>query len=250
VNRLKNTLIVADVRDCLIPKSRLKQLSYYDRVIACSRSVECHLLQEPSLKGKIFEIPAIQEKLTPPQKIYSTKILKKHRIEGFEYWLYLGLIKQSKGIDRLIRIFSEALKTKPHIRLVLAGPMRDKNLVARESIAIAKSVIVLGSVPRDEARVLISQAALVVNCSPTESISRIALEAIDLGIPVGLPPNIKEYEQWAPAFIIHEALTPSDAAQRLITIAESHSVPPYPMDRHRSSSVVPQYLSLLKQEVA
>ena len=91
--------------------------------------------------------------------------------------LYLGRIDRGKGVHDLVRWFGRIRRSRPGIRLVLAGP------VIHEPPS-TDGVVVLGAVAEHHKWGLLSGADLLVNPSPLESFSLVILEAWLAGTPV------------------------------------------------------------------
>lgn len=91
------------------------------------------------------------------------------------YFLYLGRIGKSKGVDILIEFF----KSRQDLHLILAGKL-DNGFVIPEQ----KNIEFLGFVDAQKKEELIKNAAALINPSKYESLSLIALEAMQSKTPL------------------------------------------------------------------
>lgn len=102
-----------------------------------------------------------------------------------------------------------------------------------------------GNLPRMEALALMKEAAVCVNLSPNESLSRVSLEALALSRPVVLPPNVGEYEQYCPEFVAHES-TVAGVAGRIQSLIDNPVTASYPIEHHSTAAVIDAYINLLR----
>ncbi len=118
----------------------------------------------------------------------STDLLELHAGED-SYILYLSRIDiYGKGLDTLIKGFTEFCRILPGIRLVIAGDGRDmnkfKNMLSGLSEDVKGKIELLGWVTGDRKKDVISRAMFVVFPSRHEVQSIAALEAMACGKPV------------------------------------------------------------------
>jgi glycosyltransferase involved in cell wall biosynthesis len=97
--------------------------------------------------------------------------------------LFLGRINWKKGLDRLI----EAMKLFPEARLVIAGN-DEENYAA--TLPQAPNVRFAGPVAGAEKEALLRQAAALVLPSISENFGNVVLEALAVGTPVVVTPEV------------------------------------------------------------
>ncbi|AFY39022.1 glycosyl transferase group 1 [[Leptolyngbya] sp. PCC 7376] len=246
INRLtslyKDINFIADVRDVLLPQKEIPQLNKYKLVISCSKNITQYLISGGIKSKKIRYIPIPQEKIFVADR-FTDETLEKFLLTDQPYIFYAGMLKESKGVDLLLKIFIEEISPKyPQLKLVLSGFLKTQNPVVLEGLK-ARNVVYLGNAPRSEVLALIKGASLCVNLSPVESISRFALEAIALKRPVVLPPNIPEYMEHCPEFVA-TSRDPKVLATQMIRIMEAEQTADYPIEIHEPERVAAQYYEL------
>lgn len=113
-------------------------------------------------------------------------ILEKYKAEGRKIILTVGRLAMEKNIELIIRGFSELLKMRQDILLLIAGkgPAEDdlKSLVA--GLGLTEKVRFLGFVPKDELPKLYASCDAFVIASRFETQGLVALEAMASGCPV------------------------------------------------------------------
>ena len=234
---------VVDVRDRLIPPKKAPWLSSYDSVIACSKNVLNYLVDCSIPREKISYIPVPQEKLSVGKEDVNDLLLK-FGLEDTSYLFYAGLIKELKGVDLLIDAFSHfVLPEFPHLKLVLAGFIKTTRRDLLNSLKLPQ-VVHVGNLSRYEVMCLMAGAKLCVNLSLNEGLPRFSLEAIALKCPVLLPPNIPEFSQFCPDFVV-ESRQPKEIGQKIIEVLNSRSIPHYPIDQHLPEQIISKYEEIL-----
>ncbi|MDO8667543.1 MAG: glycosyltransferase family 1 protein [bacterium] len=111
-------------------------------------------------------------------------ILNKYGITK-PYLLYVGNAYPHKNLEGLIRVFSEIIKNKPDLKLVLVG--KEDYFYSRlkqSAINQVGAVIFPGYVPDEDLRVLYAKARAYVFPSLYEGFGLPALEAMAFGLPV------------------------------------------------------------------
>ncbi len=107
-----------------------------------------------------------------------------------EFVLFLGRINWKKGLDRLIR----AWKLVPEVKLVIAGNDEESYQGRLERLAddigVAERIRFIGMVEGEEKWRLLRQAALFVLPSYSENFGIAVLEAMLMGCPVVVTPEI------------------------------------------------------------
>lgn len=114
-------------------------------------------------------------------------------LSGTRYVLYLGWLLPTKGIEDLIRAWSQVQHDGTH--LVLAGPCLDEYRNYIKPLVEDQSVVLLGEVSHRDAMQLLKGASFLVLPSHTEAFPNVLLEAMALSKPaiatsVGAIPNI------------------------------------------------------------
>lgn len=234
---------VADVRDRLLPPRKIAQLKRYDTVIACSGNVRDHLIASGLPADRIREIPVIQERLQISDTA-AGEALTKYGLEGRKYILYVGAIKEDKAVDKLLMAFIDHVAPiHPDHILVLAGLLKS-NAVELNRLMRTDKVRYIGNVDRADALALMKGANVCVNVSPNEGMPRASLEALALGRPVVLPPNVPEFVQYCERYVATD-LDPKCIAEKMTAAIIGGKAADYPVDRHYPESVLEAYLEVL-----
>lgn len=238
--------IVADVRDHLLHTSRLAQLNHYSALIACSLNVKAHVSQFPALAAKTTHIPVIQERITSNRPLLPVT-LAKHGLRHRGYFLYAGLIKQAKGVELLLSVFSELRERGLDAELVLAGFSKDDALIAQAKKI--HGVRHIGAVSREEILNLMAGALMSVNLSKSEGMPRSSLEALALGVPVLLPSGIPEFNQYCAECVVRSN-QPQEVADQVQALLSTHNFGQiYPVAMHERDSVLARYIELFRSLV-
>jgi hypothetical protein len=232
--------MIADVRDQLMPPNKIPMLNIYDNVIACSTNVKNHLSKHHVNKKLLSHIPVIQEPLDN-YDCNSLKILNKFNLNEREYIFYGGLIKESKGIQLLLKAFCDYIDDS-NLKLVLAGHYKSRNSITKKYLSNS-NVFYIGNQNRETILTLMKFSAVCVNFSFSEGMPRSCLEAMALGCNVILPKGIPEFEQYCPEFILKDEKEELIAEQINKTIS-SNKRPNYPIEMHYPKNVINEYLKI------
>ena len=230
---------ICDVRDVLLPLRAIKQLFDYNAVIACSTNVAGRLVDNGLRTSQLFKIPIIQESLSIGNSD-SIPFLSSLNLESNSYIFYAGMIKEIKAVDLLLEAFTRYVHPVfPDVKLLLAGYLKTSN---SHILKLLKSpgVCYLKNQDRQSIHRLMASARLCINLSPYEALSRSSLEAIALKRPVLLPPNIPEFEQHCPDFVVRSR-DPKIVAERIVFALHHPAIPNYPIEEHLLSRVINQY---------
>lgn len=107
------------------------------------------------------------------------------------YVLFLGTLSTGKGVLRLAQAFGDLLRRVPNVRLVYVGrETTHEGAPISKAIAsivgkdIGSRVLIVGALPREIAMLWLRNAVALVLPSCVESSSLVALEAMQLGVPV------------------------------------------------------------------
>src|SRR5262249_19028853 len=108
--------------------------------------------------------------------------------------LYVGNRKASKGIERLLRAFTEARSDRPTLRLRLIRSTRPAADEARwvglvSELDIGDAVTFEGSAARDDVAAAMRHAAVFVHPSSRETFGMVAAESLASGLPVAATPS-------------------------------------------------------------
>lgn len=234
---------IADVRDGLLPRQKVPLLNAYHQVVACSENVVNHLLKNGLASERLINIPVIQERIEPNGKL-RTQLLSDSGVGAQPYIFYGGLVKESKAVDVLLEAFLQHVYPfRKDVRLVIAGLMKTSSKRIKEMLT-QDGVIYVGNRRREEVLALMSGAALCVNLSPNEGMPRTSLEALALGRPVVLPPNVPEFARYCEGYVVSER-DPTIVASRMIEIMDAGVAASYPIERHYPENVLHAYIELL-----
>lgn len=232
---------VADVRDRLLPQKKLSLLNYFDRIISCSENVYAHLLSGRVDPKKVLIIPVIQEEMNIPViRGQFDSLCKTYGLCGRQYFIYVGAVKEDKAVDILLEAYVDIVRPKfPEIDFVLVGLNKSKGKDVASMLEM-DGVIYLGNLPREHSLALMSGANLCVNISPNEGMPRVSLESIALNKPTLLPPNIPEFHELCPEYVVSDLSVPS-VGRQICKLLETPSVPVYPIAKHYPEAVLSQY---------
>lgn len=102
------------------------------------------------------------------------------------YMLFVGNLKQDKGVMELLQAFTAVADRFTEHQLVIAGDgaMRDLMLQSIQKQGIADRVVLLGNVMHKELPALMQYASLVVLPSYHEGVPNVLLESMAAGTPV------------------------------------------------------------------
>jgi glycosyltransferase involved in cell wall biosynthesis len=241
------TLFVADVRDRLLPLKKIWRLNKFDRIVACSDNVYAHLLAGNMDPQKITVVPVIQEEININSAFDKlNNVRKTHKLSDRQYFIYVGAVKEDKAVDVLLKAYDSIVRPKfPDIKFALVGLNKFRN-PKYNALLNMEGVIYLGNLPRDHSLTLMSGAELCVNISPNEGLPRVSLEALALGRPTLLPPNVPEFVKFCPSHIISE-ISVQEVGHKICELLETHSVPSYPTSLHCPQNIIPKYLSIFKE---
>ena len=239
----KTTIVIADVRDCLLKKKDLNSLIIYNSIIACSENVDRHLSQYIPIYNLTELIPIPQEKFIIKQSHANLRILKKYNLKKSSYILYAGLLKSGKNINYLLETYIQYCKLESSpLPLVLAGIPKNKNLAK-----LAKNingVSILGEIKRVDLLKIIKFAALNVNLSLSEGMPRISLEALALNTKTILPQGIPEFDKYCKKWVAISYSSSSKLALQFQRVLLSNDLPKYPVSNHSINNVIKKYYKI------
>ena len=239
LDRVGRPKLVLDVRDRLLPRRRAAAASRFDAVIACSGNVVAHLRDIGLPHRRVHHVPVVQEPLA----------VGKEQIEELvgrlglsrPYVLFAGLVKESKGIKRLLEAYA-ALRSEGFDRdLVVAGLLKTRSASVRRMLD-DPGVHYLGNLARTDVLTLMAGSDVCVNPSEQEGLPRSSLEPLGLGVKALLPSCVPEFVEQCPDWVVAPDV---DLAERIAWSVASPGGPSYPIHDHLPSAVLPRYIDVL-----
>jgi glycosyltransferase involved in cell wall biosynthesis len=169
-----------------------------DHVIALSETLKSVTAKYYKGKVSIISNGVNVEKFSPTIK-------KTNRIEidpNYKYIIYVGRLIKSKGILRLPQILRGIRVFDDRVRLLVVGTGADREelLKAFTEEKLQDSVVMTGSLSREDLASILPEAQLLVLPSYSEGIPLVVLEAMAAGLPIvcsnvgGLPDLVKNSE--------------------------------------------------------
>ncbi len=147
-----------------------------------------------------MENPIELEKFEIKEK---SDICEKYNINGKKFILFLGRINEKKGIELLLESFTEVIKKRNKILLVLAGSGTKKyqKTIGKvvEKLQLENNVIFTGLVTENEKLDLLESAALFVLTSHSDVHPIAVQDALAMALPVIITeacdyPEVIEYD--------------------------------------------------------
>ncbi len=83
---------------------------------------------------------------------------------------------------------------------------------------------------------MVQGSEVLVLPSRSESLSRVCLEAISLGVKVVCPPKVPEFQEHCPEFALKD-VKPETIAEKMEDVLSIKDVPKYPLERHDAKRV-------------
>jgi len=185
----------SDVNEFAQDKARAKQI-----VWACNNAQGVFSVSK-ALKEQLISIGVKEDKIHVIYNGVNKDVFfpPEMKIESNEL-LYIGNLKETKGIGELVKAFIILKKSQPKLTLTIAGS-GDMEIEICELLAqtkFADSVQLLGSVPHSLIPNLIRQAKILVLPSYAEGVPNVVLESMSCGTPVvatcvgGIPEVVSE----------------------------------------------------------
>lgn len=239
--------LIVDVRDGLLAESGIGVLDVFDAVIACSLNVKEQLLRGGTDPARVHYIPIPQEPLELDAQL-SRASRKRLGLHSLQYVLYVGLIKEAKGVDLLLRAFIHTVApARPDVMLVLAGLVKSGDPAILGALNHQK-VRYLGNLTRPDVLAAIEGAAVCVNISPIEGMPRSSLEAVALGRPTVLPPNVPEFARCCPGDVAMSR-DPNVIGKMILKKLQTPRQSAYPIGLHSPERLLPLYRRALSLAV-
>jgi glycosyltransferase involved in cell wall biosynthesis len=244
LGRYERVVAIADARDPRLPKARFTELSFYDAIIACSRSVEDHLRTDPFLASKISRIP-IPVDVTTPSNQEVNSVLEEFGLARDQYLLSTNGVAEVKGLRETLAV-AKAMKTRhPDLEFVIAGKKRDwRDEVAQLS---ASGVIrYIGMVEHRKALCLSAGALANINLSRVEGMPRTTLETLAIGGRALVSYGVPEFDDAHPEMVID----PTDAESVINAVDElrlGDRLAKYDITQHLIPNVLSRYTELFDE---
>lgn len=236
--------LVADLRDPLLGVRRQRHLRAFDAVIACSARVTASLRHGPACTGRVREIPIPFDTSATPAP--DPAVLTRHGLTPGGYVFWTNGISDAKNLGFALEAVRQLRARGRSVTLAVAGRCRDWTRFHTCAQA-GGHLRYLGAVPHAQMPALYAGAGAVLNVSAIEGLPRACLEAIAAGAPVLLPPNVPEFAAACPDHLA-AIRDPGMLATQIEAALDGRLGPaPYPLERHASHSVLPQYAGLFQE---
>lgn len=239
IARVFGAACIFDLRDKMFRASNVRKS---DMLICASRAVYEEAVRKGLGPERMTQIPIPFEPLTSPDNgdaLMSAYSLTK------PYLCFVGSISPNKGIYELIDAFQEFREANNNYSLIIAGVNRE-GAGLFERIGNRRGVRYLGELNTSQVAVLIQNSELVVLPSKSEGMPRVCLEAISLSKKVICPPNIPEFNEACPEFVLNE-VTVANLRDKIEETLKSGEVPSYPLGKHDPSAVSAQVSAIYRK---
>lgn len=239
-----NTLqLILDVRDPLMPYAKRACIELYDDVICCSNNVFKHVRELSQKRAQLHLIPILfQPPILAEQEV--DDICKKYGLLGKRYLIGTNGISLAKRVDMCLEVTQRLRAAEKDLFLVVAGRRRDWGSIFAKAQGDG-ALKYVGALPQRELVALVSRSQLHMNPSPIEGLPRASLEAMAVGTPVLLPPNVPEFMAHSPHFVAKKDLTELERQVRKI-LNRKNGETGYPVAIHYPEAVIPKYLKVFK----
>lgn len=207
--------------------------------VSCSKKLHRSALNERDRSEKKIYIPVPFQQLTADQecRIASSKTPNKYG----DYLLYVGDIAERKGISRLITAFTLLREEMQEMNLIMIGTLLENQVPV-------DGVIYLSPMAYEDTLSFIKSSRLVVVPSKDESLSRVALEAIALDVPVIAPNTVEEFYEFPDIFRCSDDV--SALKMKIDRLIHNPGVPEYNFDYHDEDRILELYRRLYKCDIA
>jgi glycosyltransferase involved in cell wall biosynthesis len=182
---------VAAVRSSLLAKERRaasETLTAADAIIALNQHMRAYILSLcPTCADRVHLIPNGVEVdcFTRPARTDGA-MARRYANQHGRYFLFMGRLDRSKGVDILIEAFRLVLANHPDAMLIIAGDGSEKHALQQQTRAAGlEEHVHWAGVVRGEDRIWLMQHALcVVVPSRVEPFGKVTVEAFACGTPV------------------------------------------------------------------
>jgi len=105
-------------------------------------------------------------------------------LHGFNV-VYVGSLKEKKGITILVDAFADVVKSIPESRLILVGdgPLRSVVEEKIRNLGLEGKILITGFIPNDQVPEMLEKASVFVLPSYSEGLSNALLQAMAAGLP-------------------------------------------------------------------
>jgi len=156
-------------------------------------------ISEATKKDIVRHYPFSKDKISVTllgydKKRFNTKIssedvrrIKKRYSIVDDYILYLGTLKPSKNVERLVEAFAKVVKKHPKIKLVIAGKkgwLYENIYQKAEKLGINNSIVYTGFFPEEDKPAIYKGAKVFAMPSLTEGFGFDVVYAMATGVPV------------------------------------------------------------------
>jgi glycosyltransferase involved in cell wall biosynthesis len=142
--------------------------------------------------------------------------------------VFVGRLMEYKGVDRLVKAFSHAVRElrKAKLHIVGSGPEMSRLRELSRKLGLESNVIFHGWLPRDEALKIVSSSALLAHPSLYESFGYAIVEAYALGKPViaHRAPYSKEFVEELGAGLTVDTFNEKAFSEALLTLLTDKSL--------------------------
>jgi glycosyltransferase involved in cell wall biosynthesis len=153
---------------------------------SCANNIDARLEDDGIPSSSIVRLPVINP---PYVQEYARDGGEQRNHEAFEI-IYVGAIRESKGVALLIDAFAQFSAARADVRLTIVGdgPFRQTVEQTIADHGVTDRVTVLGSLPHRDALERTAAADVLVLPSASEGTPRVVIEAQELGVPLVATP--------------------------------------------------------------
>lgn len=160
-----------------------------DVVLTGSQAAAAELVQHlPVPAERIRVVPyGVDPPLVPPDEPQVRETLRRYRLEGVTYVLWVGSLEPRKGVGTLVAAMARRARAAGAPHLVLAGYSGWQNAVLidpTDRAALGPALHQLGRLPEADLQALYTGAAVFAFPSAHEGFGLPVLEAMAAGVPV------------------------------------------------------------------
>lgn len=160
-----------------------------------------------------------------------------------KYILFSGHITHAKGIFELLEAIKLLREEKINTKLVIIG--RSRIYKFENHLKDIDNVLYLGSVEHKDALWLTKNCSILILPSKSEGVPRVCLEALFFRRKVIFPPNIKEFEQHCPEFVLRD-INPCSIKDKILFALNNNKRPNYPISDHMPEKIYGQIMVLYR----
>jgi len=158
------------------------------QIVNAANKADGILSVSQDLKTKMIKLGIEKQKITVIYNGINHDLFgtKQNRTINKDYILYVGNLKQAKGVFELLDGFNQIHERFPNLHLIFAGSGEQKNKLINttEKYGLSDKVEFLGSVNHDTLPGLMQYATLIALPSYNEGVPNVLLESMACGTPV------------------------------------------------------------------